>query len=239
MSDSDRAQLDTTTLLDLTTRIVRAYARNTILSVAELVQVIDKVSRALGALGNKPDVPVAPPLFPAVPIKKSVSPDFLICLEDGKKFKMMKRHLMRQYGLSPADYRIKWGLPGDYPMVASNYAATRSRLAKSFGLGNAPARVRPGEPVAKRGRPRKPPESAAGGETAPQRFFRYQPDGWQIPFRLGGRRRGGTPWSPTEDRGPMVPSPRNVISQSSGRSQRPLTASSRTQSDRSRAWHRG
>jgi predicted transcriptional regulator len=98
-------------------------------------------------------------LVPAVPVKKSVAPDYIVCLEDGKQLKMLKRHLHTTYGLSPDEYRTKWGLPADYPTVAPNYAAQRSVLAKSIGLGQrpAPAPEPVGEPAAvrKAGRPKK------------------------------------------------------------------------------------
>jgi predicted transcriptional regulator len=158
MSDSDRGDLDTVTLLDLTARIVSAYAANATLSSTELTDMIGTVSRALTALATAPAAPKVEALTPAVPVKKSVTPDFIICLEDGKKLKMLKRHLMSTYGLTPAAYREKWGLPRDYPMVAPNYAATRSQLAKKIGLGRTPAQVAPvasAKPAAKRGRPRK------------------------------------------------------------------------------------
>jgi predicted transcriptional regulator len=158
MSDSDRGELDTSTLLELTARIVSAYAGNATLSPTQLTEVIGVVSRALSDLRNAPAAPAVEALVPAVPIKKSVTPDFIVCLEDGKKLKMLKRHLQSTYGMTPAEYRTKWGLPRDYPMTAPNYAATRSQLAKSHGLGKTPAPQAPAEaaqPGAKRSRPRK------------------------------------------------------------------------------------
>ena len=111
--------------------------------------------KALSALGSPP-VAEAEPLKPAVSIRKSITPDFLICLEDGKKFKSMTRHLRTTYSLTPAQYREKWGLPFDYPMVAPNYSATRSALAVSNGLGRKPAQPEPvEEPAPKSKRPRK------------------------------------------------------------------------------------
>ena len=100
-------------------------------------------------------------LKPAVPIRKSVTPDYLVCLEDGKKLKMLKRHLMTAYGMTPAQYRAKWKLGGDYPMVAANYAAQRSTLAKSIGLGRRAAAAPEPAPVAKPARRRGPAKKPA------------------------------------------------------------------------------
>jgi len=157
MSDSDNAT-DKRALLEHTAKIVGAYAGNAALSPMQLVELIGTVSRMLGGLAAAPSTPKPEELVPAVPIKKSVSPDFIICLEDGKKLKMLKRHLMSSYDMTPAAYREKWGLPRDYPMVAPNYAATRSQLAKNSGLGRTHTPAAPAsaaKPAAKRGRPRK------------------------------------------------------------------------------------
>ena len=115
--------------------IVSAFVSNNALNVSDLPRLIADVHAALQGLRNP--VPVAQPLElkPAVPVKKSVTAEYIICLEDGKKFKSLKRHLRSHYDLSPEEYREKWGLPADYPMVAPNYSATRSRLAKDNGLG--------------------------------------------------------------------------------------------------------
>jgi predicted transcriptional regulator len=122
-------------LIDLSTEIVSAYVSHNALSVADLPKLISDVHTALRGLRSD-TVPVAiEELKPAVPVKKSVAADYIICLEDGKKFKSLKRHLRTHYDLSPEEYREKWGLPPDYPMVAPNYSATRSRLAKDNGLG--------------------------------------------------------------------------------------------------------
>jgi predicted transcriptional regulator len=140
---STAAQAADSDLVDLSADIVCAYVSHNTLSVTDLPRLIAEVHSALQALqaGKTPD-PVEE-LRPAVPVRKSISPEFLICLEDGKKFKSLKRHLRSHYDLSPEEYREKWGLPSDYPMVAPNYSATRSRLAKDNGLGRkAPARVR-------------------------------------------------------------------------------------------------
>jgi predicted transcriptional regulator len=156
MSEITAPNIDSTTLLDLTARIVSAYAGNATLSPTELTDVIASVSRALSQLSTTTVEPEAKELSPAVPVKKSVTADFIVCLEDGKKLKMLKRHLMSTYGMTPAEYRTKWGLPRDYPMVAPNYAATRSQLAKKIGLGKSPAKPAiPAKPAARRGRPRK------------------------------------------------------------------------------------
>jgi predicted transcriptional regulator len=121
-------------LVELSADIVSAYVGHNALSVADLPKLIAEVH---GALKNLKSNGAAAPqeLKPAVPIRKSIAPDYLICLEDGKKFKSLKRHLRTHYDLSPEQYREKWGLPADYPMVAPNYSETRSRLAKDNGLG--------------------------------------------------------------------------------------------------------
>jgi predicted transcriptional regulator len=158
MSDNSETAINPTTLLDLTARIVSAYAGNATLTPTELTEAIGTISRALSNLSTASVVEQPKAQEPAIAIKKSVTADFIICLEDGKKLKMLKRHLMSTYGLTPQAYREKWGLPRDYPMVAPNYAATRSQLAKSIGLGKSPAKApAPIEsaPAAKRGRPKK------------------------------------------------------------------------------------
>ena len=156
MSEISAPNIDSATLLDLTARIVSAYAGNATLSPTELTDVIGSVSRALAQLSATTVEPEPKELSPAVPVKKSVTADFIVCLEDGKKLKMLKRHLMSTYGMTPVEYRTKWGLPRDYPMVAPNYAATRSQLAKKIGLGKSPAKpATPAKPAARRGRPRK------------------------------------------------------------------------------------
>jgi predicted transcriptional regulator len=130
----DKAQSDD--LLMLTASVVAAYVGNNRVSTTEISDLIASIHQSLGSLGNAPALdpqPVA--LVPAVPIKKSVTPDYIICLEDGKHFKSMKRHLMTKFGMTPEDYRRKWGLPSDYSMVAADYAAKRSELALHLGLG--------------------------------------------------------------------------------------------------------
>jgi predicted transcriptional regulator len=156
MSETSNSIIESSTLLDLTARIVSAYAGNATLSPTELTDLIGSVSRALTQLSTTAVEPEVKELTPAVPVKKSVTADFIVCLEDGKKLKMLKRHLMSTYGMTPAEYRTKWNLPRDYPMVAPNYAATRSQLAKKIGLGKSPAKAPvPAKPAARRGRPRK------------------------------------------------------------------------------------
>jgi predicted transcriptional regulator len=115
--------------------IVSAYVSNNSLNVAELPRLIGDVHAALQGLRNPAPITPVQELKPAVSAKKSVTAEYIICLEDGKKFKSLKRHLRSHYDLSPEEYREKWGLPADYPMVAPNYSATRSRLAKDNGLG--------------------------------------------------------------------------------------------------------
>jgi predicted transcriptional regulator len=122
-------------LIDLAADIVSAYVSNNTIPVAELPALIADVHRALSHTQAGRNEPEPEPLKPAVNPKKSIFPDYIVCLEDGKKFKSLKRHLRTHYDLSPEGYREKWGLPADYPMVAPNYAAARSALAKKMGLG--------------------------------------------------------------------------------------------------------
>jgi predicted transcriptional regulator len=130
------ANQDTTDFIELAADIVSAYVANNSVPVSELPNLINDVHNALSrvAAGVAPPVAVEPQK-PATSVKKSITPDFLVCLEDGKKFKSLKRHLRSQYNMSPEQYREKWGLPPDYPMVAPNYAEARSQLAKKMGLG--------------------------------------------------------------------------------------------------------
>ena len=121
-------------MLGLTTEIVAAHVSNNNVSVEDLPKLIREVYASLSRVTKGSDTAEDKPT-PAVPIKKSVTPDYLICLEDGKKLKMLKRHLKTVYNMTPDDYREKWGLPADYPMVAPNYAKRRSELAKEIGLG--------------------------------------------------------------------------------------------------------
>jgi predicted transcriptional regulator len=121
-------------LATLTADIVSAHVSNNTVAPTELPGLISSVFSALTGLGGAPVVPAEKPV-PAVPIRSSIKPDYIICLEDGKKLKMLKRHLMTHYGMTPDEYRTKWGLAADYPMVSPNYAETRRTLAKAIGLG--------------------------------------------------------------------------------------------------------
>ncbi|ORE96244.1 MucR family transcriptional regulator [Acuticoccus yangtzensis] len=122
-------------LIDLAAEIVSAYVSNNSVASHDLPNLIGEVYAALQKTNGGEPEPEPEPLKPAVPIKKSITPDYLVCLEDGKKFKSLKRHLRTHYNLSPEEYRDRWNLPADYPMVAPNYAAARSELAKRMGLG--------------------------------------------------------------------------------------------------------
>jgi predicted transcriptional regulator len=115
--------------------IVSAYVSNNSVPTAELPSLINSVHMALAQTASGQTAQPAEPLVPAVSVKKSLTPDYIVCLEDGKKFKSLKRHLRTTYDLTPEQYRAKWGLPVDYPMVAPNYAKARSELAKTMGLG--------------------------------------------------------------------------------------------------------
>ncbi len=123
-------------IMELTAEVVAAHVGNNPVPVTDLPQLINDVYRALTTIGTEPEEPERP--RPVVPIRKSVYPDYIICLEDGKKLKMLKRHLKTAYNMTPEEYRDRWGLPSDYPMVAPNYARHRSHLAKQIGLGRKP-----------------------------------------------------------------------------------------------------
>lgn len=122
-------------LVELTTQIVAAYVSNNTVVAADLPQLIGETHAALARVNNHPLGAGREEPKPRVPVKRSILPDYIVCLEDGKKFKSLKRHLRTHYDLSPEDYRAKWSLPPDYPMVAPNYARARSDLAKKMGLG--------------------------------------------------------------------------------------------------------
>jgi predicted transcriptional regulator len=122
------------TLITLTADIVSAHVSNNSVAVNDLPTLIQNVHSALTGLGAKVEEPEARP-EPAVSVRSSIKPDYIVCLEDGKKLKMLKRHLMTHYQMTPDEYRAKWGLPADYPMVAPNYAEQRRSLAKKIGLG--------------------------------------------------------------------------------------------------------
>ena len=121
--------------IELAADIVSAYVSNNSVPATELPALISEVHSALARVASGVTVTSADSLRPAVPAKKSITSEYIICLEDGKKFKSLKRHLRTQYGMTPEVYREKWGLPADYPMVAPNYAKARSQLAKDMGLG--------------------------------------------------------------------------------------------------------
>jgi predicted transcriptional regulator len=131
--------------------IIAAFVGHNSMPAAELPSLITSVHKALTAIASGEDTKTEEPKQPAVSVKASVKPDFIVCLEDGRKFKSLKRHLRTKYDLSPEEYRAKWNLPKDYPMVAPAYAAARSNLAKQMGLGQA-GRKPAATPPAKRGR---------------------------------------------------------------------------------------
>lgn len=140
--------VDREELVQLTADIVSAYVSNNSVDAGALSKLIEDVHMALVRAPAAAAEPEQKPLVPAVPVRKSVTPDYIISLEDGRKFKSLKRHLQGTYGMTPDEYRAKWGLPRDYPMVAPNYAKARSDLAKRMGLGRKAA------PAKKRGRKR-------------------------------------------------------------------------------------
>lgn len=141
MSDTGSELISREEILHMTVDIVAAYVSNNQLPSAQIPEVIDTVFRSLSTLeGGQVEV-AAEPQKPAVPVRRSVNPDYITCLEDGKKLKMLKRHLRTTYDMTPEEYRAKWNLPPDYPMVAPNYAMQRSDFAKKIGLGR-----KPGEP---------------------------------------------------------------------------------------------
>jgi|SRR5208337_1023055 len=126
---------NSSTFIELTASIVSAYVSNNSVPAAELPALIGQVHTALTRVSSGHGESLGEGPRPAIPVKKSITSDYIICLEDGKKFKSLKRHLRTRYKLTPEQYREKWGLGSDYPMVAPNYAAARSRLAKQMGLG--------------------------------------------------------------------------------------------------------
>lgn len=174
MTTLDMPTTDTNNdLMGLAIEVVSAYVSHNSLSATDLTRMLVDVYQALSGLGSARAAPPAPDLVPAVSVRKSVTPDYIVCLDDGKQFKSLKRHLAL-LGMTPAEYRAKWNLPSDYPMVAPTYAATRSDLAKTIGLGrkhgaaaveaaaaNEVPEVTPLVPKApKRGRPKKVPAAA-------------------------------------------------------------------------------
>lgn len=146
-----------------TSTIVAAFVAKNPVPAAELPTLINTVYASLTGLGTSTTIAVVEPARPAVPIRKSITPEYLVCLEDGKKLKMLKRHLSSTYGMTPDDYKAKWGLPHDYPMTAPNYSEQRSSLAKALGLGTHRAPV----PAPKATRTRRAAAPAAPVEQTP------------------------------------------------------------------------
>jgi len=149
MSDQDSSSVD---YLGLTADVVAAFVGNNSVPATELPDLIAKVHGALLRLTSPTPVVVEEVLKPAIPVKKSVTPEYIVCLEDGLKFKSLKRHLRTKYNMTPEEYRAKWGLPNDYPMVAPSYAEARSNLAKKMGLGQQRKKPVVAAPVKPRGR---------------------------------------------------------------------------------------
>lgn len=151
----DKAQL-----VELTADIAAAYLSANTVPAADLPSLIQTIHQALAGVTSGAPAPASEPQKPAVTVKKSITPDYLISLEDGKKYKSLKRHLRTKYNMTPDDYRSKWGLPKDYPMVAPNYAAARSEMARSMGLGQ-------GGRGRKKAAPAKPAKAAKAAAPAP------------------------------------------------------------------------
>lgn len=155
-------QVERSTLLELAAKIVSAHVANNHVDAAGLPVLIQSVFDALSGVETTPAVEPAP--VPAVSVKQSVKADHIVCLEDGKKLKMLKRHLMTAYQMTPDQYRAKWGLPHDYPMVAPDYAERRSALARSIGLGRKPGLIVSDPPSA-----RPAPAKKSGGRAKPRK----------------------------------------------------------------------
>jgi len=135
MVDEGSKTVQQTDLLRMAVDIVSAYVGNNSVPANQVPDIINTVYNSLNGLNGQPVAGAGEPLKPAVSVRRSVTPEYIICLEDGKKLKMLKRHLRASYGMTPDEYRTKWGLPPDYPMVAPNYAEQRSAFAKKIGLG--------------------------------------------------------------------------------------------------------
>lgn len=157
-------ETQTIELAELTSEIVASYVAKNSVRPGDLPALIMSIYQTLGSLGQTGSPAAAVELKPAVPIKKSVTDDFIISLEDGRKFKSLKRHLTAEYGMTPSQYREKWGLPADYPMVAPAYAKQRSALAKSLGLGRKASVAEPSTGALSA--PSKKPRSKAGSVAA-------------------------------------------------------------------------
>lgn len=140
MSDALRSDTTDIGVLRMTAEIVSAYVSKNLVPAQQMPDLINTVFASLSGLQEPSEELASEPLKPAVPIRKSVTPEYIVCLEDGKKLKMLKRHLRSTYNMSPDDYRVRWGLPADYPMVAPNYAQQRSEFAKKIGLGRGAGR---------------------------------------------------------------------------------------------------
>tara|TARA_Y100001001_G_scaffold151607_1_gene163367 strand:+ start:921 stop:1334 length:414 start_codon:yes stop_codon:yes gene_type:complete len=132
---SNQEKTSQTELLNLTTEIVSAHLSNNTVESNDIPELIEKIYKTLSSIQSDAPLSLIDRPQPAVPIKRSITPDYIICLEDGKKLKMLKRHLKTAYNMTPEQYRERWNLPADYPMVAPNYAKKRSKLAKDIGLG--------------------------------------------------------------------------------------------------------
>ena len=135
MSEETAKSIEQNEILRMAVDIVSAYVGNNTVTTDQVPDVISSVYASLSSLDGLQSEANAEPLKPAVSVRRSVNPDYIVCLEDGKKLKMLKRHLRAAYNMTPDDYRAKWGLPADYPMVAPNYASQRSEFAKKIGLG--------------------------------------------------------------------------------------------------------
>ena len=135
MSEETAKSIEQNEILRMAVDIVSAYVGNNTVATNQVPDVISSVYGSLSSLDGLQSEANAEPLKPAVSVRRSVNPDYIVCLEDGKKLKMLKRHLRAAYNMTPDDYRAKWGLPADYPMVAPNYASQRSEFAKKIGLG--------------------------------------------------------------------------------------------------------
>ena len=135
MTEENTQTVESNDLLRMSVEIVSAYVSNNSIAATQVPDVINTVYGALSSINGQPVSESAEAQKPAISVRRSVNPDHIVCLEDGKKLKMLKRHLRAAYGMSPDEYRAKWGLPADYPMVAPNYAQQRSAFAKQIGLG--------------------------------------------------------------------------------------------------------
>lgn len=147
MAEENSQAIPQTDVLRMAVEIVSAYVSNNSVAAAQVPEVISTVYGSLATLNGQSGSESTEVLKPAVSVRRSVNPDYIVCLEDGKKLKMLKRHLRAAYGMTPDEYRAKWSLPADYPMVAPNYAAQRSTFAKQIGLGR-----KKGEKVGRRKR---------------------------------------------------------------------------------------